>query len=369
MTPPHAEPATPLLRATGLRKAFPLPGGRRLLAVDGVDLALERGRTLAVVGESGCGKSTLGRLLLRLQPADAGRIELGGAEIGTLPGLALRRRLQVVFQDPYASLDPRQRIRDVLTRPMRLHGLASGQDALHRAAALMERVGLSAALLDRLPHEFSGGQRQRIAIARALTVDPELIICDEPVSALDVSVQAQVINLLQDLQRERGLTLLFISHDLAVVRQLAQSVMVMYAGRVVEAGPVPALFAAPAHPYTRALLAAAPRVDAGPRSHAAMADEPPDPTALPPGCRFAGRCPHAREECRHGPHPPLAPVAADHHSACLFAGALPPWPRPAAVTTLPPRLDAYRRARDAARDAAQNTAQNTVRDPNGSAAA
>jgi len=336
-----------LLRATGLRKGFSLPGGRTLLAVDGVDLVLERGRTLAVVGESGCGKSTLGRLLLRLQATDAGQIQLDGTDIGILPGLSLRRRMQVVFQDPYASLDPRQRIRDVLTRPMRLHGLASGKDALRRARALMERVGLSATLLDRLPHEFSGGQRQRIAIARALSVDPELIICDEPVSALDVSVQAQVINLLQDLQRERGLALLFISHDLAVVRQLAQDVMVMYAGRVVEAGPVAALFTAPSHPYTRALLAAAPRIDRGPRSHVPMADEPPDPTALPTGCRFAGRCPYVQDVCRLDPHPALASVATAHDSACLFATALPPWPRHDAGAMLPERLAAYRRARDA----------------------
>ena len=229
---------------------------------------------------------------------------------------------------------------------MRLHGLASGTDALRRAGALMERVGLSASLLDRLPHEFSGGQRQRIAIARSLSAEPDLIICDEPVSALDVSVQAQVINLLQDLQRERGLALLFISHDLAVVRHLAHSVMVMYAGRVVEAGPVASLFQAPLHPYTRALLAAAPRIDRGPRSHAPMAGEPPDPTDLPPGCRFAARCPHVQAVCRRDPHPALVPVTPAHDSACLFATALPPWPSPAAGTVLPERLAAYRRARD-----------------------
>ena len=337
-----------LLRATGLRKGFKLANGRTLLAVDGVDLALESGHTLAVVGESRCGKSTLGRLLLQLQPADAGCVQFGGADIGTIPRLALRQRMQVVFQDPYASLDPRQRIRDVLTRPMRLHGLASGNAALLRAGALLERVGLSATMLDRLPHEFSGGQRQRIAIARALSVNPELIVCDEPVSALDVSVQAQVINLLQDLQQERGLALLFISHDLAVVRQMAHSVMVMYAGRVVEAGPAAALFEAPAHPYTRALLAAAPRIDRGARSHAPMADEPPDPTDLPPGCRFAGRCPFVQPTCRADPHPALQPVSPGHDSACLFAKALPSWPCTQPGTAPSDRLAAYRRARAAA---------------------
>jgi oligopeptide/dipeptide ABC transporter ATP-binding protein len=341
----------PLLAAEGLRKSFALSGGKRLLAVDAVDLRLDRGRTLAVVGESGCGKSTLGRLLLRLQDADGGRILLDGADLRAMRGSALRtlrRRMQVVFQDPFASLDPRQRIRDVLTRPMRLHGLADGPAAARRAAALMERVGLSPAQLDRLPHEFSGGQRQRIAIARALSVQSELLICDEPVSALDVSVQAQVVNLLQDLQRDDGIALLFISHDLAVVRQLAHEVIVMYAGRVVESGPAALLFDRPAHPYTRALLAAAPRPELGHRIHAPVAGEPPDPTALPPGCRFAGRCPMARDACREGPHPPLRPVSPGQASACLFAAELPAWPaHPAAPPgALAARIGAYRRARD-----------------------
>ena len=342
-----------LLAATGLRKRFALPGGRSLLAVDGVDLHLERGRTLAVVGESGCGKSTLGRLLLRLQGADAGEILLDGADVRALRGQALRafrRRVQVVFQDPFVSLDPRQSVRAVLTRPMRLHGLADARQAAHQAAALMERVGLSPAQLDRLPHEFSGGQRQRIAIARALSVQPDLIVCDEPVSALDVSVQAQVVNLLQDLQRERGVALLFISHDLAVVRLLAHEVAVMYAGRVVERAPTAALFAQPAHPYTRALLAAAPRPELGQRAHAPVAGEPPDPTAVRPGCRFAGRCPLAQDVCRTGAHPPLRPVAEGQFSACLFAADLPPWPH---GTAAPPgmlgaRIAAYRHARDRA---------------------
>jgi oligopeptide/dipeptide ABC transporter ATP-binding protein len=273
-----------------------------------------------------------------------------------MPNLALRRRIQVVFQDPFGSLDPRQRIRDVLIRPMRLHGLCDAAAAPARAALLMERVGLSPDLLDRLPHEFSGGQRQRIAIARALSVQPDIIVCDEPVSALDVSVQAQVVNLLQDLQQATGVALLFISHDLALVRHLAHDVAVMYAGRVVEAAPAALLFANPTHPYTRALLAAAPRTEIGVRRHAPLSGEPPDPTALPPGCRFANRCPHVRPACREGPHPALVPVLADQLSACLFASDLPALARPertdTATSPTEKRIAVYRRARDASVGAA-----------------
>ncbi len=342
----------PLLQAHGLRKSFPLPGGRRLLAVDGVDLLIAKGETLAVVGESGCGKSTIGRLLLRLEEADAGSIRLDGVELSGMRGRALRavrRRMGAVFQDPFSSLDPRQRVRDVLMRPMLLHGLAPDRRAAEKqAGALMERVGLAPAQLALLPHQFSGGQRQRVAIARALSVRPELIICDEPVSALDVSVQAQVLNLLADLQRDTGVALLFISHDLAVVRHLAHRVAVMYAGRIVETGDTAAVFEAPAHPYTRTLLAAAPRLGGMPE--APVSGEPPDMSAPPPGCRFAGRCPEVRPVCRDGTHPPLEPVAAGHRSACLFSRDLPP-PRPPATAALAgpieARMQAYRRARDA----------------------
>ena len=345
---------TALLEAAGLHKSYPVPGGRRLLAVDGVDLHLDRGETLAVVGESGCGKSTLGRLLLNLERPDAGTVRLGGVDTVALRGgdlRTMRRRVQVVFQDPYASLDPRQRIRDVLTRPMHLHRIATGPAALARAAALLDRVGLPAAALDRLPHEFSGGQRQRIAIARALSVQPDLIVCDEPVSALDVSVQAQVINLLQDLQGETGIALLFISHNLAVVRHMAHRVAVMYAGRVIETAPAAALFARPLHPYTRALLAASPRTDRGARLPETAGGEPPDPAAPPPGCRFAPRCSHVQSVCQTGEHPALRTIAASHESACLFADSLPPTAAPVVDTHATPvtaRIAAYRRARDRA---------------------
>jgi oligopeptide/dipeptide ABC transporter ATP-binding protein len=342
-----------LLRAEGLHRVYPLGGGRALRAVDGIDLTVARGETLAIVGESGCGKSTLGRLLLRLEEADEGRILLDGTDMRGLRGEALRamrQRVQVVFQDPYGSLNPRERIRDVLVRPMLLHKQCDAPEANRRAAALLERVGLSPAQLDRLPHEFSGGQRQRIAIARALSVRPDLIICDEPVSALDVSVQAQVVNLLQDLQRESGVALVFISHDLAVVRHLAHHVAVMYAGRVVEAAPVETLFTDPRHPYTRALLAAAPRTDTGPRAHAPLAGEPPNPAAPPPGCRFAARCPSARALCQQEPQPALREIAHSHAAACHFAESLPPFTLLAEAGATPPvlaaRIAAYRAARD-----------------------
>jgi oligopeptide/dipeptide ABC transporter ATP-binding protein len=345
----------PLLIANDLVKSFPVSGGgnqARFRAVDGVSLSVDRGKTLAVVGESGCGKSTVGSLLLRLQDADSGHILLDGEDALALDRVGLRRfrrRVQVVFQDPFASLDPRERIRDVLVRPMLLHGLCDRATALKRAAELMDAVGLSATQLERFPHQFSGGQRQRIAIARALSVQPDLIICDEPVSALDVSVQAQVVNLLQDLQRETGVAFIFISHDLAVVRHLAHDVAVMYAGRVVERAVTSELFGNPYHPYTRALLAAAPRIDVGAKGHALLAGEPPDPANPAPGCRFAGRCPHAQPSCTAGDQPPLSAVVPGHLSACLFAKDLPPFAEAqsnAAHTPASLRVAAYRRARD-----------------------
>jgi oligopeptide/dipeptide ABC transporter ATP-binding protein len=344
----------PLFVADGLVKSFPASTGwgrkTRFLAVDGVSLSVDRGKTLAIVGESGCGKSTVASLLLRLQDPDSGRIVLDGEDTLSLDRAGLRRfrrRVQIVFQDPFASLDPRERIRDVLVRPMLLHGLCDKPAAKRRAADLMERVGLSAQQLAFHPHQFSGGQRQRIAIARALSVQPDLIICDEPVSALDVSVQAQVVNLLKDLQQETGVAFVFISHDLAVVRHLAHDVAVMYAGRIVERAPTAQLFESPRHPYTRALLAAAPRIDLGAKSHVLLTGAP-DPAHPPPGCRFAGRCAHVQPVCTAGEQPSLRSVTPEHGAACHFAEDLPPVKAlPAAPHDTPAarRIAAYRQAR------------------------
>ena len=347
---------TELLVAEGLARAYPVSGGllapRRLIrAVRDVPLSVARGEALALVGESGCGKSTVGRLLLRLEEADAGRILFDGQDLRALAPAALRalrRRMQPVFQDPYASLDPRRRIRDVLEAPMRLHRLREGEAVRTRASELMVQVGLAPAGLDKLPHQFSGGQRQRIAIARALAVEPDLIVCDEPVSALDVSVQAQVMNLLARLQRETGVALLFISHDLAVVRHLADRVAVMYAGRIVEEGATEHVFAQPRHPYTAGLIAAAPRTDRGRRIHAPMTGEPPDPLSETAGCAFAPRCALAVPRCRTE-HPALRATEPGHRAACHRAEDVPPVPAPSMVAETPVlrRLEIYRRARAA----------------------
>jgi oligopeptide/dipeptide ABC transporter ATP-binding protein len=345
-----------LLQADGIARAYAVAGGlfapRRLIrAVRDVSLAIARGEALALVGESGCGKSTVGRLLLRVEEADAGRIIFDGQDLRTLgagPLRALRRRMQPVFQDPYASLDPRRRIRDVLEAPIRLHRLREGAAVAARAAELMAQVGLAPDGLDKLPHQFSGGQRQRIAIARALAVEPDVIICDEPVSALDVSVQAQVVNLLAALQRDAGVALLFISHDLAVVRHLADRVAVMYAGRIVEEGATEQVFTAPRHPYTAGLIAAAPRTDRGRREHAPMAGEPPDPLSEPAGCAFAPRCMLAVARCR-AEAPALRETAHGQRAACHRAVdvPMPDAPAHAADTPLARRLALYRQARAA----------------------
>ena len=297
---------TPLLRAEKLVKHFPLPKNffskqtAVVHAVDDVSLTVYPGETLGLVGESGCGKSTLGRLLLRLLEPTFGQVWFDGIDLMTLNDARMRqqrRALQMVFQDPYSSLNPRMTVAQILTEPLKLHGLARGAER-ERVAALLDQVGLPAQYMQRYPHEFSGGQRQRIGIARALAVEPSLIVCDEAVSALDVSVQAQVINLLQDLQRKLGLAYVFIAHDLAVVKHIADRVAVMYLGQIVEYADKRDLFAAPRHPYTQALLAAIP----APRPRQSIArtmlqGDVPNPIAPPSGCRFRTRCPHARQRC------------------------------------------------------------------------
>ncbi|AWB25487.1 peptide ABC transporter substrate-binding protein [Methylobacterium currus] len=324
----------PLLAVNDLRKHFLLGGGllgrnaRSLKAVDGVSFTLEKGETLSLVGESGCGKSTVARGLMRLFPPTSGQVVLGGRRIDDLSAGALRplrRRIQMVFQDPFSSLNPRMRVRDILAEPIRNFGLAKSRADLDgRLAALMERVGLPREALSRFPHEFSGGQRQRIGIARALAAEPDLIICDEAVSALDVSVKAQIVNLLQDLQKELDLALLFISHDLAIVEHMTHRVAVMYLGKIVEIGPRREIFLAPRHPYTRALLSAVPvpEPDAG-RTRIVLRGDVPSPIDPPSGCRFHTRCPHAFERCR-SEEPRLDSVGGDHFAACHLDGtALP----------------------------------------------
>jgi peptide/nickel transport system ATP-binding protein len=316
MAPPAPAPAAAgahVVEARGLGKTYVVrtPWTERLLrrtgspsvrAVDDVNFTIERGRTLALVGESGCGKSTLARLMVGLERATHGRAWLGGLDVqATLDGpsdaaRALRRRMQMIFQDPYASLDPRWRIGDIVAEPLLEHGLVEAAQAPGRVAALLASVGLPGTDLRKFPHQFSGGQRQRISIARAIATGPEFLVCDEPTSALDVSVQAQVLNLMADLQRERAHTCLFISHNLVVVRYVADDVGVMYLGRLVELAPKAELFAAPRHPYTRMLLAAVPGLRS--RERAPVLGEVPDPLAPPPGCAFHPRCPHADERCR-----------------------------------------------------------------------
>jgi peptide/nickel transport system ATP-binding protein len=316
----------PLLAVNDLKMHFALPGGllgrdRAVVhAVDGVSFEIARGETLSLVGESGCGKSTVARTLLRLLRPTSGQIVLKGRRIDDLsPGAfrPLRQAIQIVFQDPFSSLNPRLRVRAALAEPMRNFGLASSPaDLTRRLDTLMARVGLPRDALDRFPHEFSGGQRQRIGIARALAPEPDLIVCDEAVSALDVSVKAQIVNLFQDLQRELGLALLFISHDLAIVEHMTHRVAVMYLGRIVEIGPRRDIFGAPKHPYTQALLTAVPVPDPDAlKQRAVLGGDVPSPVNPPKGCHFHTRCPKVFERCRHET-PPLRPLSPDRSTAC-----------------------------------------------------
>ena len=311
-----------LVRMEGVKRYFTVrqADGRKvpLRAVDGIDLTIRRGETFGLVGESGCGKSTLGKALLRLWPLTEGRIVFDGADIAQLRGDALRRfrcQAQMIFQDPSSCLDPRRRVLDILLEPYLIHGLYGPEERRARAAELCDMVGLSRTYLARYPHELSGGQKQRVGIARALALHPQLIVCDEPVSALDVSVRAQVINLLDDLQKRLDLTYLFISHDLSVVEHCCRRIGVMYLGRLVELAPAAELYRAPRHPYTQALISAIPTIGGDRRERIVLTGDLPSPTAPPAGCRFHTRCPYADERCRREA-PVLRQVGPDHWAAC-----------------------------------------------------
>jgi oligopeptide/dipeptide ABC transporter ATP-binding protein len=319
---------TPLVEAAGLTKHFPIRAGGLLhrhtiplRAVDDVALRIEPGETLGLVGESGCGKSTLGRLLIRLLAPTAGNVIFDGDDITRLRPAELRekrRSMQIIFQDPYGALNPRMSVEDIIMEPLLIHGARAGAETRRTVGAMLERVGLPARVRDRFPHEFSGGQRQRIGIARALVLRPRFVVCDEPVSALDVSVQAQIVNLLQDLQGELGLTYLFIAHDLGVVKHISTRVAVMYLGKIVEFADKHTLYANPLHPYTQALIAAVPAAHPARRSRGRrerLTDDVPSALHPPSGCRFHTRCPWATEVCREE-EPPLAEYPGGHVAAC-----------------------------------------------------
>jgi len=323
-----------LVEAENLTKHYPVRTGAilhrhtlALRAVDDVSLTILRGETLGLVGESGCGKSTLGRLLIRLVEPTAGRIMFRGTDITRLDRTAMRehrRAMQIVFQDPYGALNPRMSVEDIVMEPLLIHGARADAAARDAVARMLAQVGLPARAAGRFPHEFSGGQRQRIGIARALVLRPSFVVCDEPVSALDVSVQAQIVNLLAELQGELGLTYLFIAHDLGVVKHISTRVAVMYLGRIVEVAEKRALYAAPLHPYTQALIASVPVAHPAQRSRerqgrARLSGDMPSALAPPPGCRFHTRCPHAMPICREQ-EPRTTEAAPGHLVACHLVG-------------------------------------------------
>ena len=316
-----------LLEVEDLKVHYPVRGGlfrpkRFVRAVDGVSFRMEPGETVGLVGESGCGKSTLGKALVRLEKPAAGRVLLNGLDMSTLRGRELRRarkNFQMIFQDPYGPLNPRLTVFSALDEVLALHFPLTKAERRERAAKLRDRVGLSAGALDRYPHEFSGGQRQRIGIARALAAEPALIVADEPVSALDVSVQAAIINLLEDIRRETGTAFLFIAHDLAVVEHISSRILVMYLGRVVESAPSRELVARPFHPYTKALLSAVPTIDASGKPRIVLPGDVPSPLDPPAGCPFHPRCPVARERCRSEVPPLASPDGTARLCSCFYA--------------------------------------------------